>query len=181
MKIVLAGDSYSDVQDFRTRPVAKPEYFAWSDEICKRFSAACVAQYGASMWNIWQQTKSLPWDLLIVNMTGLVRFSQEIDWTFKAKRLKINEPTLIKHNKQFVKRIVQLPCTYCWSPFPEYADYPGVEWINLEHNDELWWVNHAHAGDIEARPHHLITGNHLTRKGNEWMINHITQKIEERL
>jgi len=192
MKIVLAGDSYSDVQDFRRystyKDWYKAPYYSWANEICMRFGAESYAEFASSQWDIWRQTQTVEWDFLIVNLTACSRFTKIVDYKTHDW---IKQPTdeqlvqIKQKNKQFANRIAQLQNCYCWSPFPEFESEDGVDYIELRDWDELWYIpsNEYYSSRIETCQtiFPFITGNHFTREGNDWMINHITQKIEERL
>jgi len=196
MKIVLAGDSYSDVQDFRVHSKYKDWYkaphYSWANEICMRFGAESYADWGSSQWDIWKQIQTVDWDFLIVNVTACSRFTKKIDygvldWVKQPtdeQRVQIQQKFKQK-NKQLANKIAQLQNCYCWSPFPEFESWDGVDYIELRDWDELWYTpsNDYDSDRIEKRREifPFITGNHFTQEGNDWMITHITQKIKERL
>ena len=189
---MLAGDSYTDTLDFRTKSTWKDWYkaphYSWAKTICTQFNAESVAEFGSSQWDIWKQTQTVDWDFLIVNLTTCSRFTKTVDFKYydwmkqpTAEQLK----QIKQKNRQFANRIAQLPNCYCWSPFPEFESVDGVDYIELRDWDELWYIpfNEYYSSNIEKRREifPLITGNHFTQEGNDWMITHITQKIKERL
>ncbi len=177
--IVLAGDSYSTVVDFRTRQENILPHFSWAIEICKSHSAASLAAASSSMWDIYRQVKSAPWDLLLVNFTALCRFTVQVENTVHENT--VNQKQLVEYNKQVISKIIKMPRTYCWSSFPDYRSYPGVEYIDMGEHDELYYIDWVNWDKNDKRPFHLITGNHFTREGNEQMINHMTRVIKERI
>jgi hypothetical protein len=170
MTLLIAGDSYSTDQDFRVQPVSS-EHYSWVNEIKKRYPFVVKGVAGASNWDILHQL-DCEYSYAIVGLTGINRVShtqahQTETWKQDNKLLqKVREA-----GRQYARKILAHPRCYIWSRWPVYETWPGVDYIELRTCDEFW--NEA----ITPR----VTGNHLTREGNDWMINYMTRIIEERL
>jgi len=171
MKIIIAGDSYSTDRDFRVLPL-QSEHYSWVVEIKKRYPSVLVRGVaGASNWDILHQL-NYNYSYAIVGLTNLNRVSHTRlhiteDWDQGSKLVK----RIRNAGKQYARKIIAHPRCYIWSPFPIYETWPEVNYIELRKWDELW------SPTLTSR----VTGNHLTREGNDWMINHMTRIIEERL
>ena len=170
MTILIAGDSYSTDRDFRVQPVSS-EYYSWVEEIKKRYPCVVRGVPGASNWDIIHQL-DYNYTHAIVGLTNINRVSytrSHITETWKQDSELMQR--IRKAGKQYAQRILAHPRCYFWSPFPIYETWPEVDYIELRKWDELW------SSDLTPR----VTGNHLTREGNDWMINYMTRIIEERL
>jgi len=171
MTILIAGDSYSTDQDFRVQPVLI-EHYSWVEEIKKRYPDVIVrAIAGASNWDILHQL-DYNYTHAIVGLTGLNRVSYTRTlitdaWDQDSELVQ----QVGKAGEQYARRILAHPRCYFWSPFPIYETWPTVNYIELTEWDEIW------SGALAPQ----VTGNHLTREGNDWMINHMTHIIEERI
>jgi len=171
MTILIAGDSYSTDQDFR-QGVDIPEHYSWTVEIKKRYPDVIVRGVaGASNWDILHQL-DYNYTHAIVGLTNLNRVSytrSHITEAWKQDSELVQQ--VCKAGKQYAQRILAHPRCYFWSRWPIYETWPTVDYIELRTCDEFW--------DSTLAP--LTVGNHLTREGNDWMINHMIHIIEERL
>lgn len=157
--LLICGDSYSDNRN-RSCWEGSKERWSWVDLLSRDYETKCIGQSGVSNWDIWRQIKSQKgyYDLMIVNLSSLVRTS-----------LVYPQPTLSDEdqhtlNLQIAHRIVKLPNTLCWTPFPGYESISRVHFIPLERENEMY--NEAIS--------YKCTNHHLTREGNtqlyDWMI-----------
>ena len=170
MTLLIAGDSYSTERDFRVLPI-QSEHYSWVEEIKKRYPCVIKGVPGASNWDILRQL-DYNYTYAIVNLTNLNRVSHTRSHTTEAWKQDSDLVQQIrKAGKQYAHKILAHPRCYFWSPFPIYETWPEVDYIELRTWDELW------SPTITSR----VTGNHLTREGNDWKINHMTSIIEERL
>ena len=170
MTILIAGDSYSTDQDFRVQPVLI-DHYSWTVELKKRFPCVVRGVWGASNWDILHQL-DYNYTHAIVNLTSLNRVSYTRlhitkNWDQDSKLVQ----QVCKAGEQYAHKILAHPRCYFWSPFPQYETWPTVDYIELREWNEIW------SGALAPQ----VTGNHLTREGNDWMINHMTHIIEERI
>lgn len=168
MTILIAGDSYSTDQDFRPQPKSL-EYYSWVTELKKIYPCQIKAKAGASNWDIIRQL-NCEYSYAIVNLTAFNRVSYTRmhlteSWNQESEMIQ----KIKKAGKQHALKILSHSRCYFWSPFPIYETWPKVDYIELRRWDELW--------DDKIIPY--ATGNHLTREGNDWMINHMSKIIEE--
>lgn len=170
-RILIAGDSYSDPYDFRpsiegwSESTSEPAY-SWVENL--PFKVTCVAYRGSSNWDIWRSVRDCTWDCLIVNLTQSKRISY-LQWRYRTESVRqcIADDAQHAVSRRCGERICDLPRAYVWSPFPEYERWEKVDWIPLREENEMW--------DDAITPR--TTAHHLTRLGNEWMKQHITQQI----
>lgn len=161
--ILLAGDSYTSCVDFRDDK-SQPLYM-WTEAICERFDAKCVGRPGASNYDILQQINQNESDLVIVNLTTLNRITSHWGCSRPSYKNKTTKQRVESASQLHARKVIELS-HYVWSTFPDYTDWEEVHTIDLRQHDDMW-------SSVST------TGCHFTREGNDWMINHITQKIEE--
>ena len=168
MTILIAGDSFSTDQDFRIIP-QRPEFYSWVEELKKRYPCVVNAVAGSSNWNILKQL-DCEYSYAIVNLSNTNRVSHEIQyqtsrWDPKGALMK----KIREAGEQYARRILSHPRCYFWSPWPVYETWPEIDYLELKGWNEIWL-------SLQDK---LVTGSHLTREGNDWMINHMSKIIEE--
>tara|TARA_B100000963_G_scaffold183753_1_gene159724 strand:- start:215 stop:733 length:519 start_codon:yes stop_codon:yes gene_type:complete len=172
MKLLIAGDSYSDVK--------------YGDNWVKRFpDAECVARIGNSNYDIWQSIKDRTWNLLVVNLSHPNRLNRaSIENKDAGRQRKFLEEFPATQKKlhdlsiRFAEQILDLPNVICWSPFPHYESWKIVHSIILPEEDDMWMSNPK---DYRPDP---IVGCHYTQKGNEivyekisgWILDWVNKK-----
>lgn len=189
MKLLIAGDSYSDIK--------------YGDNWVKRFpEAECVARIGNSNYDIWMSIKERTWDLLVVNLTHpnrLSRASINDKQAAKVRLLRKEFPDTQKKLRYwsyiFADKIIKQPNVICWSPFPHYENndvwsrrplrnleigqfvhYKNCDEVNsiiLPTEDDMWMDDPK---DYRPDP---IVGCHYTQKGNEIVYEKISGWIND--
>ena len=159
-KIVIAGCSYSTDDDFRLNK-SEP-FYSWAREIGREYECENIARHGLSLQETLERIERSTWDFLIVNLTSINR---GVDGTYPGDRYKQPPRWFRDQNAQIAQQIVTQPRCYCWSPFPEWQKSKQVDSIINLSEDELW----GSTGEI--------TGNHLTRAGNDLLLHHMREKI----
>jgi len=161
--VLICGDSYSDNRN-RSCAQGSLEQWSWVDLLSRDYEIKCIAGVGASNWDIWRQidSQTAEYDLKIVNLTTLKRVN-----TYYP-RLKMSDADQYSLNLQIARRIVKLPNTLCWSPFPEYEEMSRVHFIPLEQENELY----------NRKAKHRCTNHHFTREGNTQLYDWMKSQIE---
>ena len=163
MKIIIAGDSYSTLSWDKEKYTAP--HYSWAVEIAKLLPIINVAHSGFSMFDIKRSLTNKSWDLAIINLTTVHRL---------ALREKFDTPhKMVYNNTKIAKELIALPNVYCWSPFPEWENYKGVDTILQPLEDELWWFG-------DPNRFNTVTGNHFTRSGNNRILKHMLNVIRDK-
>ena len=166
MKVIIAGDSYSSQIDFRNglKDIAYTQpYYSWAAELAKLLSIENVSHPGHSLQEIKQSLENKSYDLAIVNFSPINRLPRNINSSHKLTLL----------NVKSARQLINMPNTYCWSPFPEWEINDGVEVILQPLDDELWWTKDPKRFDT-------VTGNHFTRAGNERLLRHMLKVVRDK-
>ena len=166
MKVIIAGDSYSAKLDFRNgvkNVTYTQPYYSWAAELAKLFPIENVSHPGHSMHEIKQSLVNKSYDLAIVNFSPINRLPRNISSSRKLTLL----------NVKSARQLINMPNTYCWSPFPEWEINDGVEVILQPLDDELWWTRDPKRFDT-------VTGNHFTRAGNERLLKHMLKVVRDK-
>jgi hypothetical protein len=178
MTILIAGDSYSTLEDFRSYIKANSwvtewsPHYSWTEQLGKYYPVKCVGKQRASNWDILQQLRdNLDYEFALVNLTSWFRVSHRVpQHQVDALRADANQFNQVREqSKRLASEIVKQPRCYVWSPFAVYESWTEVDTIFLRDWDEQW--------NEQCIP--KVTGCHLTREGNDWMLNHMTSIIEE--
>ena len=165
--ILIAGDSFSDgdpTHETCTSPTM--DRFSWVEQLSKTHQIRCVALAGASNWDILQQIAHWTGPI-IANVSSLKRTSIQFERSSNPRPpVLISRSTLVQRNREIARHIARRS-SYCWTPFPGYETVAEIDKIYIPQYSELFGVTKG------------LTAHHLTRAGNEWMIEHMLGVIKE--
>ena len=168
--ILIAGDSYSDSNHVHKK--IEQHYFSWSNELLHiYYDSICVAASGEGNWDIKRQlSRYNNYSLAIVSVSYLSRLPIHLG---ESRKNTLTEKQITHLNLKWAREICELPNTYVWTLFPGYETVEKVDFLkDLTAEDGLVWDKTLNT---------CVTGNHLTLKGNIWMINHMQKIINQKL
>ena len=167
MTIIIAGDSYSAYKENNS--------ICWVSQIAANTKIVSVAGY--SNWDIMKALKEFEPQPAIISLTHLKRLPYEL--TIRDGKHSESHAThgrAVELNTKAAYHIVQKwKDAYVWSSFPHYESWPGVHFIPLYEENEMW------VGDVGEFTENSGYVNHLTEKGNCDLADHMNTWIRETL
>jgi len=175
--IVLAGDSYSRAQDKSDIPCPK---HSWAGDMIRTHGGYGIAAPGYTNVDILKSL--IPYKDLqcpfIINFSHLVRGSRNFNVLDSAGLDR-------QQNLEAAQKTIEIFADRAlfWTPFPGYEKVTKVQSIFLLEDDELW-LNGDEKGVLRGFPWYEKKneledlGNHLTRKGNEYLFKYFSNWVE---
>ena len=159
MALVIAGDSYSVYKDNNS--------ISWVSQIAVNTKIISVA--GHSNWDIMKALNEFEPQPAIISLTHLKRLPYELTiQDGKHSKAHATHDRAVNLNTKAAYHIVQRwKDAYIWSSFPHYESWPGVHFIPLYGENEMW------IGDVGEFTQNNDYVNHLTEKGNRDLADHM--------
>tara|TARA_E500000318_G_scaffold51543_1_gene48237 strand:+ start:221 stop:733 length:513 start_codon:yes stop_codon:yes gene_type:complete len=166
MPLIIAGDSYSVLRSD-----------SWVVQIESEIKP--LGKCGFSNWDILKSLDNIEPQLAIISLTHLKRLPFELttvvgDITIGNAR----HERAVKLNTEAAHQIIKKwKKAYIWSSFPDYESWPGVHFIPLHEENQMW------IGDIGEFTQSTTSKyrNHLTKKGNCDLANHMNAWIKQKM
>ena len=157
--MIIAGDSYSTGGQ-----CAHPS--SWTQHIRQLNDCTIILERGYSNFDILQRLEDHSPQRAIISLTHLHRVPNKDrnDGKRNAAVTKLN----IKAANHIVNTWTD---AYIWSSFPHYEDWPGIHYMPLYKENELWDPDTGLVGEFADHDAQRYVAHHLTHEGNIQLFN----------